>query len=1056
MNPKRVFHAACAAALVAVAASGAAPAGLTLTEFRKQSAAAAAKANPPVAARYRPALIAAYPPNVFHGGPGAPMPGAWPIRLSPDGRKAAFYWHSIRGGGLVYVDRKTTTADRILAQDEALDMAFSPDGRSLAMVMHNIEVVGRKIKAQTAELSVVELASGKTRPLLRCPFDLPVPARKKPASFIASCGWVGTGKIAAYVVESGKAKIVLIDVASRVTKVLFDCAQAEKQWSTFREASADELWRPWGQRLSVTGRGEVYFCWKGRIFRTAAATGKTELLADPVLPGGCSSPLADAAGRRFLVAAGDDEDTMLMLFDRDFGGGRVVTSYRTGGAGLSDNFANWFADGKHLAVADRGSVVLAAADGRQRVKIPLAAGQTCLGVVPIGASSLVVCTSSAFWRIDVGEPLKQLDAAAAAAAKQPKYPDFATPKAAIRTCLEAVRRKDMKTLLICIVPNQKAFLDKLTKQAGGDSRRGQRVVLQLALTLAGPCELGEPRVRIEGDTASAVAAAGATVSLVKRDGQWKIDVGRPGPPGGAPSPAPPRAAADAKPDISALIRALRKDSDADSRSRAVTKLCSLLWHLRRTDESRAREVLPQLLAVGSDASVRLVLMYFRGFYDSVDPKTLTRLRTLARKSLADAKANRFLRIRSALFLGAKGEQADVGLLRKVLDAMGQWPQYRWEGHEDFQPQTLRQAVWIGLARLGDAAAKRHLEGALSHAEVTPRLWGMLAAVHAGGREWIDKVGPLLDDAREGMLVMRERRVEGGDFEMTMSVAAVAARAIYTLARPKPRWSFAVQPFGMRTDFTAGIDLQGQISAQPGGALLTLSDAQRKEIRRWIKRSAVEVIPIVFDLGPGQLPPLPRLALAGKRGSVCGMLCNVRFFEESPQRQCLLSFPPGRPLAQYTIELSKPIRKLPASYPQFTDPPDKNLAGLYSIIGRLDAGQGNTYRLTVVRAEPMKVDAKIMRLCEKTVADRWPELAPCRPSVPKESPRPPSLGEFVKRVKPRLMGVSVDGGQLLLICALGRALLPIHAEVHARVYCHVDVKAKAVLGIYVRSGTTMLE
>jgi hypothetical protein len=226
------------------------------------------------------------------------------------------------------------------------------------------------------------------------------------------------------------------------------------------------------------------------------------------------------------------------------------------------------------------------------------------------------------------------------------------------------------------------------------------------------------------------------------------------------------------------------------------------------------------------------------------------------------------------------------------------------------------------------------------------------------------------------------------------------------------------------------------------------------------RPAAADVPIVFNPKDGAFDAAELLGRPGDEVCVHGALVNTRLFEERPPSQSLVVMRPGEPFSGYWLHLGEPALDLPASYPEFADPPGKNIVGPFKMTGRLATTKtesGVAYQLIVKDMKRLPIDRELRSLCVKVLCESWPRISAYDVSIPAEwRKRPIKLGQVAMPMPPTLMGVSPGGRECLFLCAEGRRYLAIHGETLARVYCLVDAKAGRVRAIYIKSTSYALE
>ncbi|NQT20396.1 MAG: hypothetical protein HQ592_11870, partial [Planctomycetes bacterium] len=480
------------------------------------------KPTPPVDDKLKPELILQYPTDLTIGF----ILGSCLISFSDDGTKLAYVWVTAPDHvGIKLMDLEAKKPRTLVPVAFPLDIAFSPDGSSVAVASLKSsakDVVNGKVLKMQLDVVSVDDATAKT--LLDSPFSAAKP------SAITSCSWVNNENLAAYVVENNALRVELINVRSARRKVLFDSADIKKKWPLAATAPA-ESWSPFGEKLSIAGNGDIYFCWYGIVFRVNAGSGKAEIVRQESFESTYSNPKVNPKGSRFVLQQHDGETWRFSILDTDMAGTRSIAKIFVAGPRGSENLVNWFPDGKHVVALNapgrNHALVMRTADARRKIEVPMSRGTFCASVWTLTNNSLAVRGSAkgdiSIWRINVAEHLKKLDAMPVPKAVPFKYPDLSSPVGAANTFVEACRRGDLDTLWRCNTAQSSARLEAMLKDAG---KQAFIQMLRQGITAMGAFE-GKPEVKIEGDEATvswedAEGQEGVTWSLQKIGDEWKI------------------------------------------------------------------------------------------------------------------------------------------------------------------------------------------------------------------------------------------------------------------------------------------------------------------------------------------------------------------------------------------------------------------------------------------------------------------------------------------------------------------------------------------------------
>ncbi len=226
-----------------------------------------------------------------------------------------------------------------------------------------------------------------------------------------------------------------------------------------------------------------------------------------------------------------------------------------------------------------------------------------------------------------------------------------------------------------------------------------------------------------------------------------------------------------------------------------------------------------------------------------DVKGETQALELARAVAADEAAPDFRRIDALLAIGTHGDgQTDIPKIEALVAPLekempdDEKSRFSVAWVHPSRPANVRQAAWVALAQLGQKQSLERVDLALRHQNPQVKAWGLMAATLVGGKRWLVPIASLLDDDRPALPVLFFTSPNGGG-QMDISVAALAAKAIYTLSDPKPKCSFPIEPYS-RTEKQYYGGIKGNRANDPnwvqGYACIRLSDEQRVEIRNWIK------------------------------------------------------------------------------------------------------------------------------------------------------------------------------------------------------------------------------
>ena len=217
----------------------------------------------------------------------------------------------------------------------------------------------------------------------------------------------------------------------------------------------------------------------------------------------------------------------------------------------------------------------------------------------------------------------------------------------------------------------------------------------------------------------------------------------------------------------------------------------------------------------------------------------------------------------------------------------------------------------------------------------------------------------------------------------------------------------------------------------------------------------------FDQKAGYAGDYEFIGRSGGTVTISGMLYNGRSFEEQPQEQFLLPCPIGFPFSPYWLRLKQPLLALPPCSVEWWDYPDKKLAGAYRIQGRLETRtieEREVYELVPMSIEEVKHRKGMQLLCKTSTQREWAKISQHKPKGLSRYGRasPMRLGDFVRRIEPRLLCASFEGRQHLFLCAAGRVGAAGDIETIARVYCLISLRRSKVLRFYIESSSHALE
>ena len=469
-----------------------------------------------------------------------PVPGTFLASFAPDGETVAFARMGETGPEVVLMNRRQKQAKLLLAEEHPVSVAFSPDGTSLAIAS----------LAENASLKIISVADAGRKTLLEFPSSWQTHGE---LSMITSCVWLDETHVVAYVVRLGALQIEMIDTTDARRTVLFDSAGIEEKWPPFGglRFQPDDLrgWTSMGEALSVTQDGDIYFCWLGAIFHVNAKTEQADLVADCIMRDGYSNPKVAPSGERFFFLA-LAPDTIVLSYRRDLTRGCLIASFHARRPPFSADWANWLPDGKYVAVACNGPIVIASADGKRRATLPqldearkvelekeagaemteedrasLAEGLVELldarAVWPVGSDSLGVLSNGSIWLLDISDAIKNLDVMREPEEKL-KYPDLSSPESTLATVTEATKRGDTETLFRCFTPKVQEEYRRMMAEAGEQAERRKRAMMQSATIGEAVFDPDMRSVEVEGNTATVLIMGKPRQRLVKSGAIWQI------------------------------------------------------------------------------------------------------------------------------------------------------------------------------------------------------------------------------------------------------------------------------------------------------------------------------------------------------------------------------------------------------------------------------------------------------------------------------------------------------------------------------------------------------
>ena len=444
---------------------------------------------------------------------------------SSDGKKVA----CVTNKGLLMLNLADGSVRRVCGEkDWVLATAFSGDGKRLAVaVVPAPDEQAQKEGKAEVEVAVVEVATGKKQTARRSACTLA-------EDMVTSLAWVDDKSLAVYELKKGEGRVVVTAVEGGEEKVLFDGTESEKKWPRREEMERvlpGEDWSPLWEPLSVTKEGKVYFCWKGRLFRADAKTAKAELVCGMATEGGLRNAKASPAGGRVMVSACEEAKVGTGMFDEELREGKGLGWMQVTDYAGSENFANWFADGKHAAaLSEWGDLVLTDASGTKQVRVAKERETICGAVWPLGTKDVLVLTENGLWRCEVGKELRKLDGMRVA---ERKYPDYSTPERTLETWEEAQIRGDRKTMFDCLSPEFRPKVEsgwtEIEKKDAAEFEDGLRMMRGRIVInrLFHPTET--QRAEIKGEHATVYRDEQPEAELVKIGNEWKISAFMNGP-----------------------------------------------------------------------------------------------------------------------------------------------------------------------------------------------------------------------------------------------------------------------------------------------------------------------------------------------------------------------------------------------------------------------------------------------------------------------------------------------------------------------------------------------
>jgi len=104
--------------------------------------------------------------------------------------------------------------------------------------------------------------------------------------------------------------------------------------------------------------------------------------------------------------------------------------------------------------------------------------------------------------------------------------DFSSPTNTVETFLNAAKDKDEETYLSCLEKRDREWIDEMSKKSGKKDEESDFLTDEDSPT---DYEIGEEKIdgdkaTVEVTTESKGKKEKATISLVKEDGDWKIDM----------------------------------------------------------------------------------------------------------------------------------------------------------------------------------------------------------------------------------------------------------------------------------------------------------------------------------------------------------------------------------------------------------------------------------------------------------------------------------------------------------------------------------------------------
>ncbi|MDP6380748.1 MAG: hypothetical protein QF662_05330 [Phycisphaerae bacterium] len=438
------------------------------------------------------------------------------VSVSPDGKKVA---HPLSVGGNVtdvaLKDIAGNHAEKVFSITNGIvvGLSFSPDGGHLSVIA--IENMRAPSGKPVGVAYVVDLAEGKARRLGKT--EVPVNFAKA-ADLIISHTWVSKDKFALYSVKGGDLEVSLVDADGEKIRRIFKGSEASAKWPVPAEfAPLTAGWVPLGESISASPQGEVYFCWKGRVFK--AGPKGAELLMDNLFEGGYSSPQVSPGGSRIAVYTTLDSPVFTCLMNADATDIAVAAKTPEGGTAYrGGNFYTWIEGGKYLAVIDHSRLTLISADGSRRVSVPV--GQFCGSVYGIGNGGVALLSETGLWAIDVSGDLARLDKLPAPEKKRFKYPDFSSPQATWTTLNRACKDADTRVHSRCFAGDGAPGLARMEAAIG--KQRCWQLLRQWPLLFP-----EQQSFVVEGDSAVLKCEdkqAGMSIELRFRriGGEWKI------------------------------------------------------------------------------------------------------------------------------------------------------------------------------------------------------------------------------------------------------------------------------------------------------------------------------------------------------------------------------------------------------------------------------------------------------------------------------------------------------------------------------------------------------